>query len=130
MGGLRSFAHHRVRPLLEHNGTAKSVAKWLDLGVARTRHSIAAYFPGVIRPVPRELTVAITAHCNLRCKACRYGRDFMVGQRLSLDVMLQVLADARSAGIAMVRLYGGAGALSPQLGLKAVRSTYLGSRRA
>src|SRR5437879_6316341 len=128
MDGLRSFAHHWVRPLVEHYGPAKSAAKWLDLRIARTRHSIAAYVPAVIRPTPRDLTVAVTAHCNLRCKACRYGRDFMVGERLSLDVMLQVLADARSAGIARVRFYGGEALLHPELVQMVDHATSLGLR--
>jgi MoaA/NifB/PqqE/SkfB family radical SAM enzyme len=128
MGGLRSFADHRVRPIIEDNETAKSIAKWLDLRVARTRHSIANYLPAVVRPTPRDLTVAVTAHCNLRCKACRYGRDFMVGQRLSLDVISQVLADARSAGIASVRFYGGEPLLHPDLVRMVGDATSLGLR--
>src|SRR5437763_1428422 len=128
MGGLRTFAHQRVWPLLEQSETAKSAAKWLDLRVARTRHAIAAYVPAVITPIPRDLTVAVTAHCNLRCKACRYGRDFMVGERLSLDVMSQVLADARSAGIARVRFYGGEALLHPELVQIVDAATSLGLR--
>ena len=34
-------------------------------------------WPGMIRANTEKLTIAITAHCNLRCKGCNYGRDFM-----------------------------------------------------
>jgi hypothetical protein len=106
MGGVRLFAHNRVRPPVERYRTAKSAAKWLGPRFARTRESIATYVPVVIRPISLELTVAVTAHCNLPCRACRYGRDFTVGQR-TLAAMLQVLADARLGGIATARFYGG-----------------------
>ena len=47
------------------------------------RHCVAPILPLVIQPQPRNLTVAITAYCNLRCLGCRYGRDFMPGAQLS-----------------------------------------------
>ncbi len=59
--------------------------------------------------------IAITAACNARCEGCRYGRDFMVGERLGLDVVKQVLDDARGAGFHSIRLYGGEPLLHPDL---------------
>jgi cyclic pyranopterin phosphate synthase len=52
----------------------------------------------------------------------------MVGQRLSLKVMLQVLADARAAGIAAVRFYGGEALLHPELVQMVGHATSLGLR--
>lgn len=78
-------------------------------------HSAAELLPILIRPRTRKMTVAITAHCNLRCVGCRYGRDFMVGHQLSLEMMKTLLDDAKDAGIDTVRLYGGEPLLHPDL---------------
>lgn len=78
-----------------------------EQGLGLLEHSLAQVVPGVIRPRPRRLTVAVTAHCNLRCTGCRYGRDFMPGQQLSLAEMRQILDDAKDSGVELVRLYGG-----------------------
>lgn len=83
-------------------------------GVAH--HLAAEAFPFLIRPRPKQLTVAVTAQCNLRCDGCRYGRDFMVGERLSTEVMLGVIEDAAAAGIESLRLYGGEPLLHPEIG--------------
>jgi MoaA/NifB/PqqE/SkfB family radical SAM enzyme len=125
---IPSFAVRRARPFLERHARAKSLAKSVDLRLARARHSIAAYFPSLIKPQPRQLTVAITAHCNLRCRGCRYGRDFMPGQRLSLPIMLHVLDDAKAAGIGTVRFYGGEPLLHPELPAMIRHATTLGLR--
>jgi MoaA/NifB/PqqE/SkfB family radical SAM enzyme len=79
----------------------------LDTWATRQKQSIAANFPVLIQPEPRLLTVAITAKCNLRCIGCRYGRDFMVGKQLPLDLVVDLLHDAKSAGFQTVRFYGG-----------------------
>jgi MoaA/NifB/PqqE/SkfB family radical SAM enzyme len=50
----------------------------------------------------------------------------MVGERLSLDVMSGVLADARSAGISKVRFYGGEPLLHPELVQMVGHATALG----
>ncbi|MDX5369598.1 MAG: radical SAM protein, partial [Alphaproteobacteria bacterium] len=71
--------------------------------------------PGLMRARPRKITMAITAHCNLRCVGCRYGRDFMPGEQLSLETVTQVYEDAVEAGIRTVRLYGGEPLLHPDL---------------
>ncbi|WP_309228609.1 radical SAM protein [Roseomonas sp. KE2513] len=82
-------------------------AKRVGAEGARIRHSIAERAPSTIRPRPRQLTIAITAHCNLRCRGCRYGRDFMQDQQLSLETVQQVLDDAAEGGVERVRFYGG-----------------------
>jgi molybdenum cofactor biosynthesis enzyme MoaA len=79
----------------------------LDTGIERARHSLAAYLPVLVRPEPRHLEIAITAHCNLRCVGCRYGREFMPGSELPWDTVRDLLDDAREAGFWDVRFYGG-----------------------
>lgn len=59
--------------------------------------------------------MAITAHCNLRCQGCRYGRDFMPGSVLPYHIILMALEDAAQAGIQTIRLYGGEPLLHPDL---------------
>jgi molybdenum cofactor biosynthesis enzyme MoaA len=71
------------------------------------RHSVADQFPRLIRPRRHRITMAVTALCNARCVGCRYGRDFMPGQVLPLDVVYEVLEDASACGFSVVRLYGG-----------------------
>lgn len=79
------------------------------------RFSLACVAPAVVRPKPRKITMAITAHCNLRCKGCRYGRDFMPGAVLPFSIIEGVLLDAAAAGIDTIRLYGGEPLLHPDL---------------
>ncbi len=71
--------------------------------------------PALIRPRTRNLTIAITANCNLRCIGCRYGRDFMPSQQLPLDVVRAALTDGAEAGVETIRLYGGEPLLHPDL---------------
>jgi MoaA/NifB/PqqE/SkfB family radical SAM enzyme len=78
-----------------------------EQGLGLLEHSLGRVLPSVIQPRPRRLTVAVTAHCNLRCTGCRYGRDFMPGQQLSLEEVKQILTDAKESGVELVRLYGG-----------------------
>lgn len=78
-----------------------------ELAAGLVEHTLARAAPIVIQPRPRRITIAITAHCNLRCIGCRYGRDFMVGKQLTLGEVRDLLDDARAAGVELVRLYGG-----------------------
>lgn len=71
------------------------------------RNAASALFPSLTVPSPRMLTVAITAKCNLRCVGCRYGRDYMTGQELPTEKVMELLRDAAAAGMSTVRLYGG-----------------------
>jgi len=91
----------------------------LDLRIERARtslgHSLPALVPALIRPDPRFLQIAVTAHCNLRCMGCRYGRDFMPGAQLSLSMATDAIDDAADAGMTGVRFYGGEPLLHPQL---------------
>jgi molybdenum cofactor biosynthesis enzyme MoaA len=70
-------------------------------------HSAGALFPQVIQPDPSEIYLSLTSFCNLRCVGCRYGRDFMAGTQLSLEMVKGILEDCAQYGIRNVRLYGG-----------------------
>lgn len=109
--GLRGLA----RPLLESHPRLRVLAKNAYFGAARAQHSVARLIPATIRARPRQLTIAVTADCNLRCAGCRYGRDFMPGERLALSTVTEVLTDARAGGIERVRFYGGEPLLHPDL---------------
>ena len=71
------------------------------------RQTAGGTLPGLIRPDPRSLYIALTANCNLRCKGCLYGRDFMPGHQLEWPVVRDLLDDAKALGFERVRLYGG-----------------------
>jgi cyclic pyranopterin phosphate synthase len=124
----RSELISHVRPFLDRNPGLKHVAKRADLEAARLRHRVATVVPSVIRPRPRQLTMAVTAYCNLRCVGCRYGRDFMPGARLSLAVVRDAIADAKAGGVDTVRLYGGEPLLHPDLPDMVRHATSLGLR--
>ncbi|MCI0591347.1 MAG: radical SAM protein [Gammaproteobacteria bacterium] len=104
-----------LRPVLEASPTVKNVLRYCDQRLGLLRHSVASVAPFVILPSPRQLTIAITAKCNLACIGCRYGRDFMVGSELPLKMLEDALTDARDLGMHKVRLYGGEPLLHPQL---------------
>ena len=78
-------------------------------------HGLSQVVPGLISPTPRQLTIAVTAFCNLRCIGCNYGRDFMHGQQLSWRALKGAIDDAKWAGIETVRFYGGEPLLHPRL---------------
>ncbi len=115
-----------LRPFLEERPRLRRALKGLDDGLSRAHHGLAQRFPFLIRPQPRQLTIAITAKCNFRCIGCRYGRDFMVGEQLSLDVIRSVLDDARAAGVNTVRFYGGEPLLHKDLAHMVRHATDLG----
>jgi MoaA/NifB/PqqE/SkfB family radical SAM enzyme len=81
----------------------------------RWRTALEQNWPALIRARTEKITVAITAHCNLRCQGCRYGRDFMPGSILRYGIVEELLEDAAAAKIPSVRLYGGEPLLHPQL---------------
>jgi cyclic pyranopterin phosphate synthase len=87
----------------------------VDIGMERARYSAARALPVLIRPEPRQIHVSITANCNQRCVGCRYGRDFMPGQRLPYPVFESLIDDAAELGIWQIRLYGGEPLLHPDL---------------
>ena len=64
---------------------------------------------------PTSIFISLTAKCNLRCKGCLYGRDFMNGHELSLFAIKELIMDAKNCGIQVVRLYGGEPLLHPDI---------------
>lgn len=77
--------------------------------------TLAGNWPSLIRARTEKITIAITAHCNLRCQGCKYGRDFMPGAQLPLETVRALLEDAAAAKVPAVRLYGGEPLLHPDV---------------
>lgn len=94
---------------------AKEALRDLENRAESLRHSVAAHLPGLIKPRPYKVMMAITADCNARCEGCRYGRDFMPGSMLETDLALAAIDDAAEAGFHSIRLYGGEPLLHPDL---------------
>ena len=115
---------------------ARSVAKFMPSTMPllkasyraseRMLSSLAETWPSIVRARTERITIAITAHCNLRCKGCRYGRDFMPGAQLPLKIVEQLLEDAAAAKVPAVRLYGGEPLLHPDVVKMVETATRLG----
>lgn len=112
---FRSSVRAWLVPALKKQPRLWSLVRETDLAVERSRHSAARVLPVLIRPQPRQMHIAITAHCNQRCVGCNYGRDFMTGSQLSLDMVKALVDDAAEAGFHEIRLYGGEPLLHPDL---------------
>ncbi|MGE3279603.1 MAG: radical SAM/SPASM domain-containing protein [Alphaproteobacteria bacterium] len=104
-----------VRQYAGGSTTAKRLLRGAEAQLGLWQHTAARIAPRLIGARPRKLTVAVTAHCNLRCVGCRYGRDFMPGEQLPYPVVHRLLTDAKAAGMETVRLYGGEPLLHPDL---------------
>jgi MoaA/NifB/PqqE/SkfB family radical SAM enzyme len=96
-----------LEPVYRNSPQLKSQLRSLQGGLDRLRTSAWEHVPGLIKPDPQHLYLTLTAACNLRCKGCRYGRDFMPGQQLPLQMVREVLDDAKAMQFEVVRLYGG-----------------------
>ena len=75
------------------------------------KHALAQEFPKIIRPDIETVTIALTSKCNLRCKGCSYGRDFMPLEQLSLEKVKEVLRSTKAMNIQYVWFYGGEAAM-------------------
>ena len=93
----------------------KRIAVAVEHQLQSARHSAADVFPSLIQPTPYLMMISLTAHCNLRCVGCRYGRDFMPGHQLSWEMTKELLDDAADAGYYLIRLYGGEPLIHPAL---------------
>jgi len=124
IGGMRRIVGDRIR----RSPRFYELCKGLENRVQRQRQSLAQRFPGVLRPRPYKIMIAVTADCNARCVGCRYGRDFMNGSRLSLETVETLLEDARDAGFYSIRFYGGEPLLHPDLPRMVERTIELGMR--
>lgn len=76
---------------------------------------VGGVWPGVVHAQTEKITIAITAHCNLRCMGCKYGRDFMPGAQLPMATYRELIEDAAAAKVPAVRLYGGEPLLHPDV---------------
>lgn len=104
---LRGWFASILHPWLRNHPQFRTTLKALDGHIDLARHSIAHVFPQIIQPDPREIYITLTANCNLRCKGCRYGRDFMTGAQLPWKLVRNLLDDAKERSISNIRLYGG-----------------------
>jgi len=125
---LRHLTRQLLGPWLNRHPRLKAFAQQSDTHLDLVRHTAASVLPVLIQPQPRNLTVALTAYCNLRCVGCRYGRDFMPGAQLSWELVRELLTDARAAGFESVRLYGGEPLLHPDLPHMVAHAKDLGLR--
>lgn len=112
---LRSRLRRALAPHLHRYPAVWRLFASTDARLERARQSLAVHIPQLIAPAPRQLQIAITAHCNLRCIGCNYGRDFMRGAQLPWPVVRDLLDDARELGFWEIRLYGGEPLLHPDL---------------
>jgi len=96
-----------LSPWLKKHPQIRRTLRRVEVNSDLVRHTVAAVLPQIIQPDPREIYITLTAHCNLRCLGCRYGRDFMPGSSLPWPVVRDLLEDCRQAGIRNIRLYGG-----------------------
>lgn len=112
---LTDGARNTARSAASSMPGLKRALRQIEQGMGLVEHSIAQLVPAVIQPRPRRITVAVTANCNLRCTGCRYGRDFMPGEQLTLSEVRGLLDDAKAGGVELVRLYGGEPLLHRQL---------------
>lgn len=104
---VTDIARQVIRTGVQDSPVTKKLLRRVELGASLAGQSAARLVPQLIGARPRRITIAVTAHCNLRCIGCRYGRDFMAGEQLTLREVTDMLHDARAAGIELVRLYGG-----------------------
>ena len=51
--------------------------------------------------------VSLISNCNLRCRGCLYGRDFMPKEKLDLETVKRMLDEFKELGIPKVHFYGG-----------------------
>lgn len=79
-----------------------------------------------IQPNPNIVEISLTSNCNLRCKCCKYGRDFMARKNLNLKLVKRILESINQNSISQVRLYGGEPTIHPDIVKIAQYSIQLG----
>jgi cyclic pyranopterin phosphate synthase len=104
---IHSTLRDLLEPVYRDNVALKQNLHALQDGYYRLRTAAYENFPQLIQPHPEYVYLTLTAHCNLRCKGCRYGRDFMPGEELPLGIVREALEDIKAANFEIVRLYGG-----------------------
>lgn len=124
LNGLR----RRVGDRLRNHPRTRRMLVGIENQLLRLRQRAAVRIPALARPRTYKVMISITGRCNALCLACRYERDFMVGEHLDLDTTREVLEDAAGAGFYTVRFYGGEPTLHPDLPAMIRRSQELGLR--
>ena len=104
---VHSVLHDLMEPVHRRSPGLRHQLRAAQAQLHRMRTGAWEAFPSLVRPQPESIYLTLTAHCNLRCKGCRYGRDFMPGQQLPLAIVRDVLDDAKELKFELVRLYGG-----------------------
>lgn len=104
---MRRMLRGWLEPYYRDNPDMKAWLHTVESQLERARTRAWESFPSLIQPDPRHIYLTLTANCNLACKGCRYGRDFMPGQQLSLPLVRDLLDDIRDLKFEVVRLYGG-----------------------
>ncbi len=110
-----SILRELLEPLYQDQPSLKEQLRAAQSQLNRLRTSAWERFPQLIRPRPEHIYLVLTANCNLRCKGCRYGRDFMPGQQLALPLVRDLLDDVKELNFEVVRLYGGEPLLHKQI---------------
>ena len=86
-----SMLRKLLEPVYEDRPSLKKQLRAAQAQLNRLRTGAWERFPSLIRPHPEHIYLTLTANCNLRCKGCRYGRDFMAGQQLPLPMVRDLL---------------------------------------
>jgi len=71
------------------------------------KHALAQNFPKIIDADIETVSIALTSKCNLRCKGCSYGREFMPKEQFSLEKVKELLDSIKKMNIQYVWFYGG-----------------------
>lgn len=111
----RSILRGLLEPIYRDNDSLKEQLRGAQAQLNRLRTSAWEQFPQLIKPQPQHIYLVLTAACNLRCKGCRYGRDFTPGHQLALPMVRDLLDDVKEANFEVVRLYGGEPLLHKQI---------------
>jgi molybdenum cofactor biosynthesis enzyme MoaA len=111
----RQMLRKLLEPAYRNSPKLESGLRSLDAQLNTVRTVAWQRFPALIRPEPRHIYLTLTANCNLRCKGCRYGREFMAGEQLPLALVREVLEDCKEFDFELIRLYGGEPLLHKQI---------------
>ena len=89
----------------------KKQLHFLERKRVQAKHALAQKFPNIIKPDIETVSIALTSKCNLRCKGCSYGREFMPLEELSLEKVKEILDHTKAMNIQYVWFYGGEAAM-------------------
>ncbi len=115
MSSTHSALRDWLEPVYEGRPSLREKLRSAQAQLHRLRTTTWEHFPSLIRPDPQHIYLTLTANCNLRCKGCRYGREFMPGEQLPIELVREVLDDIKALRFELVRLYGGEPLLHKQI---------------